>query len=146
MIKRYFIPAIIAVFALASCAKEIQDPGIQPESPIVSENVHSLSVGIESGAYVPEDGATKASMEAVIRVKWEKDDSVSVVNATQEKILGGCLKATESGENVVFSGTVEGTINMFYTTFIRGLPRMPARLISIRTATVSVWQARPMTV
>ncbi|MBQ0087021.1 MAG: hypothetical protein KBS72_04990 [Bacteroidales bacterium] len=60
---------------------------------------------------MPEDGGTKASTEAIIRVKWEQNDEVSVVNATTGKILGGCLKATESGENVVFSGTVEGTIN-----------------------------------
>lgn len=84
---------------------------MQSTRPAVYGSVHSLSVGIESGAYMPEDGGTKASTEAIIRVKWEQNDEVSVVNATTGRILGGCLKATESGENVVFSGTVEGTIN-----------------------------------
>lgn len=80
--------------------------------PISSDNVHTLSVGIEAGTYTPAEGETKASMEAVIRVNWTaNDDEVSVVNATKGKILGGCLKAKESGTSVTFEGTVTGTID-----------------------------------
>ncbi|MDO4802447.1 MAG: hypothetical protein Q4A15_09810, partial [Prevotellaceae bacterium] len=111
MFKRSFIPAVVTVIALASCAKDFQEQGFQPEGSIPSDNVHALSVGIESGAYVPEEESTKASTEAIVRVKWEKDDEVSVVNATTKKILGGCLKATEAGVSVTFEGTVAGTIN-----------------------------------
>lgn len=56
-----------------------------------------------------EDG-TKASMEAIVRAKWEKGDAVSVVNATSGKVLGGCITAKEAGENVIFEGSVTGTI------------------------------------
>lgn len=108
MPRKFIIAAIAAAFALVACTEEIQKPG---EKPVASENVHTLSVGIEAGAYVPVDGETKASMEAVIRVRWQQNDEVSVVNATTGKILGGCLKATEEGTVVTFEGTVTGTIN-----------------------------------
>lgn len=107
MFKRNFLMAVIAVLVFAACTNETEDYMMQP----MGDNVHSLSVGIESGTYVPETGLTRASMEAVIRVKWTEGDEVSVVNATTGKILGGCLKAEESGESVTFSGDVTGTIN-----------------------------------
>lgn len=110
MFKRYFIPAIVAVIALAACTKEMQEIGPQPAGPVASDNVHELSIGIEAGSYVLADGSTKASMEPTVRVKWEKNDAVSVVNATKGIILGGCLQATEGGTSVVFSGKVTGTI------------------------------------
>ena len=109
MIKRYFIMAIAAAFALVACTKNFDEPGMEIQ-PAGSENVHTLSVGIEAGAYVPVDGQTKASTEAVIRVKWEEGDKISVVNASAGEILGGYLKADETGESVTFSGTVTGTI------------------------------------
>lgn len=105
--KKYLIPAIAAIFALAGCSKDVQEQRAQAAD---SGEVHSLSVEIESGAYGAVEGDTKASMEAVIRVKWKKDDEVSVVNATTGKLLGGCLKAEEDGESVVFTGSVTGTI------------------------------------
>lgn len=108
MLKKYFIMAITAIFALVACSEKFDEPGIQPAG---SDNVHTLSVGIEAGTYTPAEGGTKASMEAVIRVNWTANDEVSVVNATTKKILGGCLKATDSGVSVTFEGTVTGTIN-----------------------------------
>lgn len=109
MLKKYFIMAITAIFALVACSEKFDEPGIQTAG---SDNVHTLSVGIEAGTYTPAEGGTKASMEAVIRVNWTaNDDEVSVVNATTKKILGGCLKAKESGVSVTFEGTVTGTIN-----------------------------------
>lgn len=108
MLKKYFIMAIAAVFALVACTEKFDEPGILPAG---SDNVHTLSVGIEAGTYTPAEGGTKASMEAVIRVNWTANDEVSVVNATKGKILGGCLKAQEGGTSVVFEGTVTGTIN-----------------------------------
>lgn len=107
MVKKFIIPAITAVFALAACSKGSQEQGAQP---VAAGSIHSLSVEIESGAYGAVEGDTKASMEAVIRVKWKKDDEVSVVNATTGKLLGGCLKAEEDGESVVFTGSVTGAI------------------------------------
>ncbi len=106
--KRYLIPTIAAFIALAGCSKDAQEQKAQPAD---SGNVHALSVEIESGAYQDAGGETKASMEAVIRVKWKQNDSVSVVNATKNKLLGGCLKAQSDGESVVFEGTVTGTID-----------------------------------
>ena len=107
MMKKYLIPAIAAIIALAGCSKDVQEQRAQADD---SGEVHSLSVEIESGAYGAVEGDTKASMEAVIRVKWKKDDEVSVVNATTGKLLGGCLKAEEDGESVVFTGSVTGSI------------------------------------
>lgn len=108
MLKKYLIPTIAAVIALAACSKEIQEQRVQPAD---SDNVHTLSVEIESGAYEALDEDTKASMEAVIRVKWKQGDEVSVVNASTGNLLGGCLMAKSDGEIVVFEGTVAGTIN-----------------------------------
>ena len=108
MLKKYFIMAITAIFALVACSEKFDEPGMLPAG---SDNVHTLSVGIEAGTYTPAEGETKASMEAVIRVNWTKDDEVSVVNATKGKILGGSLKAKESGTSVTFEGTVTGTID-----------------------------------
>lgn len=108
MVKKFLIPAITAVLALAACSNEIKEQGVQP---VAADNVHTLSVEIESGAYGSAEEGTKASMEAVIRVKWKQNDEVSVVNATTGKLLGGCLKAKEDGESVVFEGTVTGAIN-----------------------------------
>lgn len=108
MLKKYIIVAITAVFTMVACTEKFDEPGILPAG---SDNVHTLSVGIEAGTYTPAEGATKASMEAVIRVNWMEGDEVSVVNATKGKILGGCLEAKESGTSVVFEGTVKGTIN-----------------------------------
>lgn len=108
MLKKYLIPTIVVVIALAACSKEIQEQRVQPAD---SDNVHTLSVEIESGAYEALDEDTKASMEAVIRVKWKQGDEVSVVNASTGNLLGGCLKAKSDGEIVVFEGTVAGTIN-----------------------------------
>ena len=108
MLKKYFIMAITAIFALVACSEKFDEPGIQPAG---SDNVHTLSVGIEAGTYTPAEGGTKASMEAVIRVNWTEGDKVSVINATTEKILGGYLEAKASGTSVTFEGTVTGTIN-----------------------------------
>ncbi len=108
MMKRYLIPTIAALIALSGCSKEVQEQGAQPAD---SGNVHALSVEIESGAYQAAGEETKASMEAVIRVKWKENDSVSVVNATKSNLLGGCLKAKSEGESVVFEGEVKGTID-----------------------------------
>ena len=108
MLKKYFIMAIAAGLALVACSEKFDEPGIQPAG---SDNVHTLSVGIEAGTYTPAEGGTKASMEAVIRVNWTANDEVSVVNATKGKILGGSLKAKESGTSVTFEGTVTGTID-----------------------------------
>ena len=108
MLKKYFIMAITAIFALVACSEKFDEPGIQPAG---SDNVHTLSVGIEAGTYTPAEGGTKASMEAVIRVNWTEGDKVSVVNATTEKILEGYLEAKASGTSVTFEGTVTGTIN-----------------------------------
>ena len=111
MIRKSYFSAIIAVLALVACSKDFQELAPQHVDSISSDNIHTLSVGIEAGTYTPAEGGTKASMEAVIRVNWTKDDEVSVVNATTKKILGGCLKATDSGVSVTFEGTVTGTIN-----------------------------------
>lgn len=107
MMKRFFIPAITAVIALAACTKEAREQGAQSAD---ASNAHALSVEIESGAYESVDGETKASMEAVIRVNWKAGDEVSVVNATKGKLLGGCLTSQSDGESAVFEGTVTGTI------------------------------------
>ena len=107
MLKKYFIMAIVAGLALVACSEKFDEPGIQPAG---SDNVHTLSVGIEAGAYTLAEGETKASMEAVIRVNWTEGDKVSVVNATTGKILGGCLEAKASGTRVTFEGTVTGGI------------------------------------
>ena len=109
MIRKSYFSAIVAVLALVACSKDFQEPC--PVGPISSDNVHTLSVGIEAGTYTPAEGGTKALMEAVIRVNWTANDEVSVVNATTKKILGGCLKAKESGVSVTFEGTVTGTID-----------------------------------
>lgn len=108
MLKKYFIMAIAAGLALVACSEKFDEPEILPAG---SDNVHTLSVGIEAGTYTPAEGETKASMEAVVRVNWTVGDKVSVVNATTGKILGGCLEAKDAGVSVTFEGTVTGTIN-----------------------------------
>ncbi len=113
MFKRTIIPAVVAVFAMVACSK-----GFQESEPVRagSTEVHSLSVGIEAGAYLPAD-ETRATMEAIVRAQWQKDDEISVVNATTGKLLGGCLKATGSGEVVTFTGDVTGEIGSGNTLY-----------------------------
>ena len=106
MFKRTIIPAVVAVFAMVACSK-----GFQESAPVRVDSTegHSLSVGIEAGAYLPAD-ETRATMEAVVRVNWEKGDQISVVNATTGKLLGGYLEAEKDGDVVTFKGTVYGNV------------------------------------
>ncbi|MCQ2075246.1 MAG: hypothetical protein MJY77_08740 [Bacteroidaceae bacterium] len=92
---------------MVSCAKELQQT--VPDS-FGSTDVHSLSVGIEAGEYLPTD-ATKASMNAIVRVDWKQGDKVSVVNASTGYILGGYLTADSDGAVTTFSGDVSGTLH-----------------------------------
>lgn len=49
------------------------------------------------------DPETKSSLESVVRVRWKKDDELSVINLTTGKQLGGCIKADNDGANTTFS-------------------------------------------
>lgn len=49
------------------------------------------------------DPETKSSLESVVRVKWKKNDELSVINLTTGKQLGGCIKADMDGANSTFS-------------------------------------------
>lgn len=59
---------------------------------------------------IDESSSTKATGEAVIRLKWSAGDKLSVINATKGKVLGGQLSAQSAGSIVPFTGTVTGTI------------------------------------
>jgi hypothetical protein len=49
------------------------------------------------------DPETKSSLESVVRVRWNKDDELSVINLTTGKQLGGCIKADKDGSSTTFS-------------------------------------------
>lgn len=49
------------------------------------------------------DPEVKSSLESVVRVRWNKDDELSVINLTTGKQLGGCIKADKDGSSTTFS-------------------------------------------
>lgn len=94
------LSAVLA-FSFAACQME--------ESPIASsENDVPCQISCKMSASMPifkagGDPETKSSLESVVRVKWKKDDELSVINLTTGKQLGGCIKADNDGANSTFS-------------------------------------------
>lgn len=92
-----------ALLAIGITACQVED---QPnESSIVAE---PCEISCTMSATMPEfkaggDPETKSSLESVVRVKWKKDDELSVINLTTGKQLGGCIKADSDGANTTFS-------------------------------------------
>ena len=94
--------ALIILFATACQTTELD---IRTESPAVAE---PCEISCTMSATMPEfkaggDPETKSSLESVVRVKWKKNDELSVINLTTGKQLGGCIKADKDGANSTFS-------------------------------------------
>lgn len=102
--------ALIILFATACQTTELD---IRTESPAVAE---PCEISCTMSATMPEfkvggDPETKSSLESVVRVKWKKNDELSVINLTTGKQLGGCIKADNDGANSTFSPSgLHGTI------------------------------------
>lgn len=102
--------ALIILFATACQTAELD---IRTESPAVAE---PCEISCSMSATMPEfkvggDPETKSSLESVVRVKWKKNDELSVINLTTGKQLGGCIKADNDGANSTFSPSgLHGTI------------------------------------
>lgn len=102
--------ALIILFATACQTTELD---IRTESPAVAE---PCEISCTMSATMPEfkvggDPETKSSLESVVRVRWKKNDELSVINLTTGKQLGGCIKADNDGANSTFSPSgLHGTI------------------------------------
>ena len=102
--------ALIILFATACQTTELD---IRTESPAVAE---PCEISCTMSATMPEfkvggDPETKSSLESVVRVRWKKNDELSVINLTTGKQLGGCIKADKDGANSTFSPSgLHGTI------------------------------------
>lgn len=102
--------ALIILFATACQTTELD---IRTESPSSSE---PCEISCTMSATMPEfkvggDPETKSSLESVVRVRWKKNDELSVINLTTGKQLGGCIKADNDGANSTFSPSgLHGTI------------------------------------
>ena len=96
--------AFIILGAIACQTTEF-DINAESESPAVAE---PCEISCTMNATMPEfqaggDPETKTSLESVVRVKWKKNDELSVINLTTGKQLGGCIKADKDGANSTFS-------------------------------------------
>lgn len=102
--------ALIILFVTACQTTELD---IRTESPAVAE---PCEISCTMSATMPEfkvggDPETKSSLESVVRVRWKKNDELSVINLTTGKQLGGCIKADNDGANSTFSPSgLHGTI------------------------------------
>ncbi len=91
----------LLAFGVSACQVELQ--------PVDEANVAEPgAISCTMSATMPEfkpggDPETKSSLESVVRVKWKKDDALSVINLTTGKQLGGCIKANKDGANTTFS-------------------------------------------
>ena len=100
--------ALLAIGLSACQTKELID-----ESPEVAE---PSEISCTMSATMPEfkaggDPETRSSLESVVRVKWKKNDELTVINLTTGKQLGGCIKADNDGANSTFSPSgLHGTI------------------------------------
>lgn len=93
----------IALLSIGLTACQVKEQPV--ESPDV---VGSQEISCTMSATMPEfkaggDPETKSSLESVVRVKWKKDDELSVINLTTGKQLGGCIKADSNGASTTFS-------------------------------------------
>ncbi|MBR5035122.1 MAG: leucine-rich repeat domain-containing protein [Bacteroidales bacterium] len=101
--KNLRFAAYIAILALCVSACQIEEQGITP-----TEVAEPCQITCTMSATMPEfkaggDPETKSSLESVVRVRWKKDDELSVINLTTGKQLGGCIKADADGANSTFS-------------------------------------------
>ena len=89
----------------------------EKESVNATDVAAPCQISCTMSATMPEfkaggDPETKSSLESVVRVKWKKDDELSVINLTTGKQLGGCIKADRDGANSTFSPSgLNGTIS-----------------------------------
>ncbi len=95
--------ASIVLLAIGVTACQVKERSF--ESP---DGVGPCQISCTMSATMPEfkaggDPETKSSLESVVRVKWKKDDELSVINLTTGKQLGGCIKADKDGANSTFS-------------------------------------------
>lgn len=97
------ISAIIVT--LTACSK--QDFGAA--SRAVKCNINAIMPEFSQNDF---SGETKSSIESILRIRWDKGDRMSVINATTGKKLGGYIEALESGNQVKFEGKqLVGCIN-----------------------------------
>lgn len=92
-----------ALLALGISACQVKEQIV--ETPDVAE---PCQITCTMSADMPEfkvggDPETKSSLESVVRVRWNKDDELSVINLTTGKQLGGCIKADKDGSSTTFS-------------------------------------------
>ena len=93
----------IALLAIGITACTMEDDPVK-----TLKDAEPCQISCTMSATMPEfkvggDLETKSSLESVVRVKWKKDDELSVINLTTGKQLGGCIKADNDGANTTFS-------------------------------------------
>ncbi len=91
----------LLVLGITSCQEKEQIV----ENPVVAG---PCQITCSMSADMPEfkvggDPETKSSLESAVRVRWNKDDELSVINLTTGKQLGGCIKADKDGSSTTFS-------------------------------------------
>lgn len=101
--RKSFFGACIAILAIGITACQEKEQIV--EKPDVAE---PCQITCTMSADMPEfkvggDPETKSSLESVVRVRWNKDDELSVINLTTGKQLGGCIKADNDGSSTTFS-------------------------------------------
>jgi len=95
----YILVAICIITLIGACSKGF-DTAEEPEKDAQSTMInYSITASIEDLA------PSKATLDAVIRVTWTAGDKISVLDLTNQKILGN-LTAQSTGTNVTFSGSI----------------------------------------
>ena len=93
----------IALLAIGFTACQVEEQNFAP-----SDIAEPCEISCTMRATMPEfkaggDPETKSSLESLVRVKWKKNDELTVINLTTGKQLGGCIKADKDGANSTFS-------------------------------------------
>ena len=93
----------IALLAIGFTACQVEEQNFAP-----SDIAEPCEISCTMSATMPEfkaggDPETKSSLESLVRVKWKKNDELTVINLTTGKQLGGCIKADKDGANSTFS-------------------------------------------
>lgn len=102
---------ISLLLVLLSCEKDSSDPTLASGSFDISLEAQLPELTVVDNPTDDVDGATRASTQYTVRIKWAAGDKLSVINHTTGKILGGQLTADGNGTTTTFSGEVSGTVN-----------------------------------
>jgi len=95
----YILVTICIITSIGACSKGF-DTAEEPE-----KDAQSTMINYSITAFIEDLAPSKATLDAVIRVTWTEGDKISVLDLTNQKILGN-LTAQSTGTSVTFSGSI----------------------------------------